>query len=60
MVKRVSGTKRKVYRNSENYVLRGFMICVVLPVLRMVTVKYEICKICNSMEGSCNRTTLST
>jgi len=59
-VKRVSGTKRKVYRNSGNYVLRGFMICVILPVLRMVTIDYEICNICNTLEGSCNCTTLST
>lgn len=59
-MKRASGTKRKIYRNSGNYVLRGFMICVILPVVRMVAIDYEICKICNTMEASCNRTTWST
>jgi hypothetical protein len=60
VLKRVSGTKRKVYGNSGNYVLRGFIICVILPVLRMVTMDYEIGTMCNTMEGSFNRTSLST
>lgn len=59
-MKRVSGTKREVCENSGNYVLRGFIICFILPVLRMVTMDYEICTICNTMEGSFNRTTSST
>jgi hypothetical protein len=62
VLKRVSGTKRKVYGNSGNYVpvLSGFLICVILPVLRVATMEEGMCTICNAMEGYFNRTSLCT